>query len=345
MSLAAGTLLGAGALGSAPTLVIFPFREADGFDPRYGPDYVNKLGSALKVSGAVKVVMGDPATVPADYLHTAKADNGDYYLIGFVAPPANGQMSVIEQIVSARSGTVIWSSTAHIGADKDILDQAPVVQNALLAYATRGYYAILNPTPKPAPQPSAPPQKKNGVVGGAGAGGGGGGQPKPPLELAERSLRLLIEAHRAAENLCLGEHPARFVVLAITGRTVPPVIRAYTVSSMLLALQRHGQTVAEGNPETTEHPIVRGPDICTQTGAGYLVFGSVATKSSDATSGNDIWTDAALNVAVYDCGAQKFEQMGKPLHGVAFNWRTAVDHAVNSAVTDYLLKVATVARS
>ncbi len=92
--------------------------------------------------------MADPATVPADYLRVTKAAGGDYYLIGYVAPPTNNAYSVIEQIVSARSGTVVWSQTAHIGANDDIFDQAPIIKNALLTYSSRGFYAVLNATPK-----------------------------------------------------------------------------------------------------------------------------------------------------------------------------------------------------
>jgi hypothetical protein len=336
-------LLAAGTPPStAPTLVLFPLREAEGLDPRYGSDFVTKVAAALTAGGAVKVVMGDPATVPADFLHTTKANGGDFYLTGFVAPPANGQMAVIEQVVSARSGIVVWSSTAHISRDDDILDQGPILQNAIVTYATRGYFAILNPTPKPVAAPTAPP-KKNGIS--VPGGGGGGATPKPPLDLPNEAYGYSSKPTAPPKQYASASHPSRFVILTIAGKTVPPVIRDYAVDSLVIALQRHGQTVGLGDPATTQHPIFRGAEICAQTGAGYLVFGSVSTKSTDMTNGQDIWTEASLNVAVYDCGAQKFEQAPKPLLGDAFNWKTAVDHATNMAVTSYLLKVSTLAHA
>jgi hypothetical protein len=124
---------------------------------------------------------------------------------------------------------------------------------------------------------------------------------------------------------------------------VPAVIRTYAGASIAAALSRHGQTVAQGDPEQTQHPLLRGPQICAQTGGTYIVWGDVRTKSADATNGNDMWTEAYVNVAVYDCSTQKLESVAKPLYGGAFSWKTAVDHAANLAVTDYLLKVSTVA--
>jgi TolB-like protein len=340
----ATTLMGAtSSLLPPTTLVIFPFRQAEGLDPQRGLDYVSRLGATLKDLGGVNVVMGDPATAQADFLHVAKAAGADYYLIGFVAPPTNNMYAVIEQIVSARSGTVVWSNTAHIGANADVIDQAPVIKNALVAYSSRGYYAVLNPTPKPSPAPSST-AKKNGVS--VGGGGGGGAAPKKPLDLPNEAYGFSSGPTAPPKLYASASNPSRFVVVASTGKLVPPVIRDYTTSSLIIALKRHGQTAAQGNPDTTVHWIFRGHDICTDTGAAFLVSGSVSTKSLDPTRGDGIWTDAYVNVALYDCAAQKFEQSTKPMYGGAFSWKTAVDNATNTAVKDYLLKIsASVAHS
>jgi hypothetical protein len=333
-----------GLLSTAPVLVLFPFRYAEGLDPRYSTDYIAKLGASMTAVGGVKIVMGDPATTPENFLHTTKVDNGDFYLTGYIAPPVNGAMSVIEQIVSARSGTVVWANTAHIGADKDITDQGPIVQNALLTYATRGYFAILNPTPKPAAAPPTSAPKKNGISPvGSSSGPSGKGLDKPPLQLPNEAYGFSSGPTAPPKIYASASRPTRFVVLPITGKTVPPVIRTFAGAALVTALSRHGQTAAQGDPEQTQHPLLRGPQICAQTGGTYIVWGDVRTKSSDATNGNDMWTEAYINVAVYDCRTQKLESVAKPLYGGAFSWKTAVDRAANLAVTDYLLKVSTVA--
>lgn len=338
----ATTLMGAsGLLSAAPVLVLFPFQFAAGLDPRYGADYVTKLAAAMPPAGGVKIVMGDPATTRENYLHTTKADNGDFYLTGFVAPPVNGGMAVIEQIVSARSGTVVWSNTAHISSDSDIADQGPIVQNALITYSTRGYFAILNPTPKPVAPPPTPAPKKNGITlpGGASARGA----LKAPLDLPNEAYGFSSEPTAPPKIYASASRPTRFVVLTITGKSEPVEIRDYAESSLVRWLAQHGQTAAQGDPEHTQHPLLRGPQICAQTGGKYLVWGDLRTKSSDPTFGNDLWTDAYFKAMAYDCRAQKLESVKQPLFGGAFSWKTAVDHAVNLAVTDYLLKISTVA--
>ncbi|HEY5350081.1 MAG TPA: hypothetical protein VIJ64_10115 [Candidatus Lustribacter sp.] len=339
-ALASTLLVAAAPPSTAPTLVLFPFREAKGLDPRYGTDYVTKLAGVLTAAAAVKVVLGDPATAPTDYLHATKADGGDYYLTGFVAPPANGAQAVIEQLVSARSGTIVWSATAHIANDQDILNQGPVIQGALLTYATRGYFAILNPTPKPVARPTAAPKKNSISVPGKSAAA----QPKAPLDLPNEAYGFSSKPTAPPKVYASADHPSRFVVLAIAGTTVPPVIRDYAVSSLITALSRHGQTAALADPERIGHRIPN-VQMCKETGGSYLVMGTVSTKSNDATSEAGMWTEANLTLAVYDCGTENFEHSAKPLSGAAFSWKTAVDHASNTAVTDYLLKMHTVAHA
>ncbi len=73
--------------------------------------------------------------------------------MGSVAPPLNNRAAVIEQIVSARSGILVWSSTMYVSPDLDVRDQGPLIKEALAAYETRGYSTILN---SPRDTPNAP---------------------------------------------------------------------------------------------------------------------------------------------------------------------------------------------
>jgi hypothetical protein len=321
---------------STPTLVIFPYRLAPGVDSLVGSTYIERLGGALTAGGGINVVMGDVATAPADYLHVTKTDGGDFYMIGYIATPLNHSAAVIEQIVNVRSGTVVWSNTAAIAAEEDVLAQAPVVKRGLLTYLQRNYASIPITTPRPAtPPPAARRARPGGAVGPDGAPllpneayGFSSGPTAPPKVYASAS------------------RPSRFVVLAITGATQKPAVREYAATSLIAALKHHGQNVAQGDPATTEFPAVRSRDICTQTGAGYLVFGSVAGSSMKGTDADNYlaYTDADLNLLVYDCGAQKLNGLAK-FHGRAGRWDAAIDRATNTAVTNYVLKVATVAKS
>ena len=342
-------LMGATATSVAPTpppnippttLVVFPFRVADGVDASIGAAYSSTLVKALStLGGGLKVVAGDATTAPESYLHIAKVDGADYYLIGHVAPPLHGAAAVIQQLVSEHSGTVVWSQTAYIASDTDVTDQAPIVRNALATYVMRGYAAILAAPIRTAPPPTPAPVKKGAAPSRTAPNG-----PLGPDNLPNEAYGFSSKPTAPPKVYASASKPARFVVLKFTGDARPQV-RAYTETSLIAALKHHGQTVAEGDPQTTEFPIVRGPDICKDTGAGYLVFGSVTGTQIPPTVDNNFagWTDAYLSVGVYDCVAQKYVHSAKPLHGGGGVWNKAVDNVTNAAVTAYLLKIPTVA--
>jgi hypothetical protein len=321
---------------SKPTLVIFPYRLAPGVDSLVGTTYIERLSGALIAQGGINVIMGDVATAPADYLHVTKTDGGDFYMIGYIATPLNRSAAVIEQIVSARSGTVVWSNTAAIAAEEDVLAQGPIVRKGLLSYVSRGFDSIPITTPRPATPPPAP--KRAGPAGGA---VGPDGAPLLPNEAYGFSSKPTAPPKVYAS----ANRPSRFVVLAITGSTQLPAVRDYAANSLISALKHHGQAVAQGDPETTEFPAVRGHDICTQTGAGYLVFGSVTGSSVKGTDENNYLahTDADLSLLVFDCAAQKLNAVAKS-HGRAGKWEGAIDRAADTA-SNYVLKVANSAKS
>ena len=346
------TLMGAtSSLLPQATLVIFPFTSAEGADPTSGIEYSKQLGAALTELGGIKVVMADTATVPANYLRTAKTAGGDFYLMGHVAPPIKNAIAVIEQVVSTRSGTVVWSETAHVSSDDDVLAQAPTVKNAVASYAVRAYATILNATPGPVRTvpPSSPPKRAaNAPTGTAGAPIGPGaitvgpdGVPRLPNEAYGYSSKPTAPPKIYAS----ASKPSRFVVLSFAGNSVTPGVREYTADSLIKALKRRGASAAQGDPQVTGHRLP-GPDLCNQTGAGYLVFGTVEATSTEATeySNWQRFVNTSLTLTVYNCVAGKFERpsltrgRGNPLND-------AVDNVTNTAVTRYLLKLATLAKS
>jgi hypothetical protein len=336
-----------------PTLVIFSFTPADGADPNSGTEFAKQLGAALTTLGGVKVVMADAATVPANYLRTAKTAGGDYYLMGHIAPAIKNSLPVIEQIVSARSGIVVWSETAHVSSDDDVANQAPTVKNAVTSYAARGYATILNATPgpvrtvKPATTPAPKKVAAASADGPGGVPGPGGviigpdGVPRLPNEAYGFSSKptALPKVYASASR------PSRFVVLSFAGKSVTPVIREYTVDSLVRTLKTHGQSVAEGDPAALGHHLP-GPDVCADTGGRYLVFGTIEATSQAAAESNNYVSlvNTALNVTVYNCATGKFE---KPtiLRGRGMPWQNSVDNATSTAVNRYLMKLATLATS
>jgi hypothetical protein len=346
------TLMGAetSTLLPAPTLVVFPLNHAEGTDPSAGIAYAAQLGNALKALGGVKVIVADPATTPADFLHVAKAAGGEYYFMGSIAPPLNNAAAVIEELVSTRSGTIVWSKTAYISRPDDVLDQGPVVKDALLNYADRGYFLVLNPTPKPIDTP-APAARKKGVASPGGSANGGAPVAKtvpgdePPQKLPNEAYGYSSKPTPPPKVYASAGRPSRFVVLNFVPKNVLPEVREYTIDSLTALLKHHGQTAAEGDPVTTEHRLP-GSAVCAETGAGYLVFGNVSAKATVANADNNEMgrVDASLDVAVFDCVAGRFVPAVKGVRGSGHPWQKAVDAAATKAVNNYLLKLTTSAR-
>lgn len=355
MSLAV-TLMGAensSLLLPAPVLVLFPLSHPEGTDASSGVAYSEQLAAALKSLGGVKVIVGDPATAPADFLRVAKAAGGEYYFMGSIAPPLNNAAAVIEEIVSTRSGTIVWSKTAYVARPTDVADQAPVVKDGLLKYADRGYFLVLNPTPKPIPTPTLDAKKKPAVASG-GNGAKGGATPPPILRIPGDNApeKLPNEAYGYSSKptappkvYASASKPSRFVVLNFVPKNVLPEVRDYTIDSLTATLKRHGQSAAEGNPLTTLHRLP-GAAVCAETGAGYLVFGDVTAKATVANEyNNDMGhVDASLDVAVFDCVADRFVPAAKGVRGSGHPWQNAVDAATTKAVNGYLLKLVAAAK-
>jgi TolB-like protein len=342
------TLMGAtSSLLPPTTLVIFPFTPAVGADPNSGPEYSKQLGAALTALGGVTVVMADTATVQADYLRTAKAAGAEYYLMGHITPPLNNALSVVEQLVSTRSGIVVWSQTARVSSDDDVAGQAPTVKTAVVSLGTRGFLAILNATPGPVRTvpPTPAPKRAAKAAGGPIVPGtvtiGPDGVPRLPNEAYGYSSKPTAPPKIYAS----ASKPSRFVVLTLAGKSVTPGVREYTAESLVKALKRRGQTAAEGDPQVTGHHLP-GPDLCNQTGAGYLVFGTIEASLSVPAEENN-WVklvNTALTITAYNCVAGKFERASL-IHGRGNPWGNAVDNTTDTATTRYLMKLATLAKS
>lgn len=337
----ATTLLGAAApplLAGTPVIVVFPFKVADGLDPVNGRIMATAIASAVGAQGGVKIVIGDPATAPADFLHVTALNNGDYYLTGFIAAPVGNSTSVLEQLVSKRSGTAIWGTTASINNDTDIQAQGPIIHDAVILHATRGYFSIVNGVPTPTPKETRAPKKKNGITSSVSAPG--------PAETPRRTLDLPNEAYGFSSAptappkvYASAAHPTRFAILAVTGNTVTEQMRQYAQASLVTTLSHHGQPAAQGDPETTKHFLMHPQDICKSTGSAFLVFGTIVAHSTDATNGVEPWTDADYTPMVYDCTAQAYNRSAHPIRSAAFDWKTAIDRATLKATNDFFAKL------
>ncbi len=93
-------------------LVVYPFAVSGSAPEEMGKQISDKVGAEIASLGGVQVVRGAPATKTADYRSAAQAAGADYYYSGSIVPVFTS-FSAIEQLVSTRTGTVMWSVTIH----------------------------------------------------------------------------------------------------------------------------------------------------------------------------------------------------------------------------------------
>jgi len=99
-----------------------------------------------------------PGTDRKDFLAAARAQSADYYVTGYLTA-VGAEVSLVSQIVSTYSGTVIWSQSALVKTYADADAQANLIRDAILHREGR-YFASIN-APTAAPEATTRPNEKN----------------------------------------------------------------------------------------------------------------------------------------------------------------------------------------
>lgn len=151
-----------GASGFAPpVVVIYPITSSGDVDRATGGNISLALATRMTQIGSVTVKPAVPGTERAKYLDAAIAIGADYYITGFLTP-IGADASLVTQVVSTHSGSVVFSTTATVKTYGDAIAQAEVLQAALLRHAGRGLAAL--DAPPPAPSASPPPNANAGSL-------------------------------------------------------------------------------------------------------------------------------------------------------------------------------------
>ena len=152
-------LFGAGF--GAPGVVVYPITSMGGNDPSSGANIALLIATKLTELGGITVKPSTPGTARPHYLDAALALGADYYVTGFLSPVGLDN-SLITQVVSTQSGSVVFSATTSVHTYADAIAQADVIRMAILRHADRGLAAF--DAPPTAPSTSPPALAKNGNV-------------------------------------------------------------------------------------------------------------------------------------------------------------------------------------
>ncbi len=151
-----------------PTVVVYPFTaNGSSIDREASSRLATLIAEQMAATGQVTVIPAPPGTERKDYLSAARAHSADYYVAGYISPLGNG-VSVVEQIVSATSGIVVFSQSAQLNTYNEAAGQGDDLATFISRHANRGLVAIGTPPPQqaatPTPAPSNHPEANLGKL-------------------------------------------------------------------------------------------------------------------------------------------------------------------------------------
>lgn len=116
---------------SLPIIVVFPFGTSADIPAANGQKAANLFVQVMNSAGGIDAI-GAPATIKAaNYLGYARTINADYYVTGYMTPLGEG-VSLVEQVVSTRSGTMVFGQTAQIDSFEDASAQAISIHDGIM---------------------------------------------------------------------------------------------------------------------------------------------------------------------------------------------------------------------
>lgn len=114
-----------------PIVVVFPFHTSSDIAAADGVKAANLFVDQMNTAGGIDTI-GAPATVKENhYLTYARNVKADFYVTGYMTPLGNG-VSLVEQVVSTRSGTMTFGQTAQIQSFADASSQAIAIHDGIM---------------------------------------------------------------------------------------------------------------------------------------------------------------------------------------------------------------------
>jgi hypothetical protein len=271
------TLAAVPAFTIVPTIVVYPPSvTGDSIDQEASSRIATVLATEIAKAGDVKVLTPKPGVERRNFLSDARSIGADYYVTGFVTPIGDN-VSVIEQVVSVLSGTVVFSASAQITTYGELNDQADQLREGILERAGRGLAAFqAPPAPQTTPAPAAQPT--NGAEANV-SGLFGRRRHAAPTPAAAASSDPL---------------PANAVVAILAvGGSADTDQRTAAAQAIAVAFDRDGRhavVVSDSEPSNA---------VCAANKATSLVAGWLDTRSTAGANAS-----ASLRLVGYDCGGK-----------------------------------------
>jgi hypothetical protein len=304
----------------APAVIVYPLTVSGGGDPtgEVGSNIAVLISNKLADLGGLTVKPYLPGTTRAQYLDAALKAGADYYVTGYLTP-VGGDVSMIVQIVSTYSGSVVFSTTAVARTYADAVGQADIVRAAILRHAGRAYAAI--EAPAPAPSASKAPLATDGNVDLTKALGRHHRAPSPTA--APTTASSAAPSTSPSKTVAMRRAPS--VLVLQTGGNADAQSRTYATNSLSSALRSQG--LGGGLlPVSVEQGIANAPALCAATAGSSGLYAPTLALSRDASGAQSI----ALDVVAYDC---KAVLVGRQHVGSAVPARGSLTSAIDQATS------------
>jgi hypothetical protein len=161
----------------APSVVVYPLTGTGNTPADAGGNVALLLSTKLSDLGGLVLRPYTPGTARAQYLSAALAQNDDYYMTGYLTP-VGSEVSMIIQVVSTQSGSVIYSISATVQTYADVVARAEELRSAILQHAGRGLPAVGSVSNATTPAPIASSGSLN-LTRALGRHARGGAEPTP----------------------------------------------------------------------------------------------------------------------------------------------------------------------
>ena len=292
------------AFTTIPTVIVYPLAGSSAsLDREASARIATTLATQIAVGGAVKVVPAKSDVERANYLADARANGANYYVTGFITPLGNGA-SVVEQVVSTQSGTLVFSVSNFISSYAEVVSQGDQLRQGIIDRAQRGVAAFAAPPP-PAATPEPEPSKGTDV--------------NVVSNLFGRKKKSAPTALAAAAA------PPADAVIAIltTGGSADTDTRLAAAQAIAAAITHTGRkaiVTAAGTPSN---------DVCSSNKAALQIASWLDTPGATAATAN-----ASLRIIAYDCsGVAAYDHTTQHAGAGA---QAATTAAADEAVAAYL---------
>lgn len=148
-----------------PLVVVYPLTVNGDAQQDSGQRLAVMFAQQLADNG-VKVVPPVPGTQRTDFLTAARKLGCDYYITGFITP-LGAEVSVVEQVVSTSSGTVVASNSVQFLTYSDANGQGALLGQMIHEHAERALASLQeNPQPSATAEPKESPGADLNKLGG-----------------------------------------------------------------------------------------------------------------------------------------------------------------------------------